>query len=138
MAALAVYSFAAGAGTSLVAVRLYVDVGLLAIVLVSIAIGQPFTLPYARQQVDPAYWDHPLFLRTNAIIAGFWAAAFATMAGVEALMLVRPGFPRIIGFGLIALVMVAALAFTGWYPKQVRRAAEAAQAAGEIERARLP
>ena len=46
---------------TVMAVRLAVDAGLLAIVLVSLAIGRPFTLQYARERVAEQYWDTPLF-----------------------------------------------------------------------------
>ena len=121
MAGLALYTAAAGATLSLIAVRLCVDAGLLVIVLVSIAIERPFTLAYARQQVDPAYWDHPVFLRTNNLIAGVWAGAFAVMAAVEAAMLWLPAFPRPAGAVVIVAALAAAFAFTAWYPKQVQR-----------------
>jgi len=123
MGGVALYLAAAGGTLSLIAVRLCVDFGLFLIVLISIAIGRPFTLAYARQQVDPAYWDHPLFLKTNNLIAGAWAAAFAVMAGIEAAMLFWPAFPRPLGVALILLAFAGAFSFTAWYPKRVRAAA---------------
>jgi hypothetical protein len=41
-------------------------VGLLPIVLVSMAVGRPFTLQYAREQVEPEFWDKPELVRTLA------------------------------------------------------------------------
>src|ERR1700760_3174822 len=49
--ALAAYSLFGSPGWSIMGVRLCVDLGLLLIVLVSIALRQPFTLQYAREQV---------------------------------------------------------------------------------------
>src|ERR1700730_8433493 len=40
-------------------VRLAVDGGLLVIVLVSLAIGMPFTLPYSRESVPKGFWTSP-------------------------------------------------------------------------------
>ena len=48
--ALAVLTMVAHWQWSVTAVRLVVDIGLLAIVLVSIAIGRPFTMQYARER----------------------------------------------------------------------------------------
>ena len=59
---------------SVVGVRALVDAGLLLIVLVSMAIGRPFTLQYAREQVAPEFWNSPEFVRTNYVITaiGRW------------------------------------------------------------------
>jgi hypothetical protein len=48
---LTVYFLSAKPTWSVIAVRLCVDIGLLLIVLISLAVGKPFTLPYAREQV---------------------------------------------------------------------------------------
>jgi len=65
-------------------VRLAVDGGLLAIVLVSLAIGMPFTLQYARESVPHEFWTSPIFMTTNRRITGVWAAAFAVMTAADA------------------------------------------------------
>jgi hypothetical protein len=125
MAAVALYAALAGADLSLVAVRLSVDGGLLLIVLISIAIGQPFTLQYAREQVDRAYWDSPRFLRVNTVITTGWAVAFAIMIAAEGLMLLVPGFPQPLGYALVVAALVGAFAFTNWYSKRAKAAAAA-------------
>ena len=76
---LALYAFTGGPAWSIVRVRLWVDAGLLLIVLVSMAIRQPFTIQYARERVARTLWDNPVFVRTNYIITGVWAVAFAVM-----------------------------------------------------------
>ena len=38
---------------------------LVAVVVVSMIARVPFTLQYARAEVDPQYWDNPVFLRIN-------------------------------------------------------------------------
>jgi hypothetical protein len=69
-AGLALYSRMGGPQWSIVGVRLRVDTGLLAIVLASMALGRPFTLQYAREQVAPALWNSAVFMRTNYVITG--------------------------------------------------------------------
>ena len=64
---LALYAVLGGPTWSVIGVRLCVDDGLLLIVLVSMAVGHPFTLQYAREQVAPEFWDSPEFLRTNYV-----------------------------------------------------------------------
>jgi hypothetical protein len=118
MGALALYSMTAGTALTLIAVRCCVDAGLLLIVLVSLAVRQPFTIQYARQQVDPALWHSPKFIRTNYIITGAWAAAFAVMTAAEALMLANPSFPQALGFGIVIAAIFGALGFTIWRSKQ--------------------
>lgn len=91
--ALALYGGATGAGWSIAGVRLAVDAGLLLIVLVSMAIGQPFTLQYARESVPQALWRQPAFVRTNVIITAVWAAAFAVMSIIDLVWLLIPALP---------------------------------------------
>jgi hypothetical protein len=126
MVAMAIYSAVAGAALSLVGLRLCVDGGLLLIVLMSLAVRQPFTLQYAREQVDKAYWNSPRFLRTNYLITSGWAVAFAVMVAAEGLMAADPGFPQPIGFGVGIAALLAAIAFTAWTAKRARTTPAAA------------
>lgn len=48
-----------GAWWPIAGVRLRVDLGLLPIVLLSMAIGRPFTLQYAREMTERAVWVWP-------------------------------------------------------------------------------
>jgi hypothetical protein len=118
--ALALYAVFAHPNWSVTAVRLAVDAGLLAIVLISMLIGKPFTLQYAREQVAREYWDSPEFLRTNYVITGVWALAFAVMVLAELALLYLPGMSPRIGIVAIVLALVAAVKFTGWYPARAR------------------
>lgn len=42
----------------------------------SLIIKKPFTLQYAREQVDERFWQSPLFIRINNIITLVWAVVF--------------------------------------------------------------
>ena len=70
---LALYAVSGAPTWSIVGVRLRVDVGLLLIVLVSIAIRRPFTLQYAKEQVPREMWDTARFRRINYVISAVWA-----------------------------------------------------------------
>ncbi|RAI59060.1 hypothetical protein [Roseicella frigidaeris] len=105
---------------SVIGVRLAVDAGLLLIILASLALRRPFTLAYAREQVAPALWASPGFLRTNMVISGVWGLAFAVMVAAEAALLLVPGMPPKLGILVIVLALVGAIQFTGWYPARVR------------------
>ena len=95
--------------------------GLLLVVLASMAAGRPFTLQYARDQVAPEFWDQPEFIRTNYVITGAWALAFAVMVLAELALLYMPGLPPHAGVVAIILALVGAVKFTGWYPQREER-----------------
>lgn len=121
-AGLAIYAAAAGPAWSVIGVRLCVDGGLLLIVLVSMAVGRPFTLQYAREQVAPELWNNPQFIRTNYVITSVWALAFAVMVVAELALLYVPDLPKRAGVIVIVLALVGAVKFTSWYPERVRNA----------------
>lgn len=63
------------------------NAGLLAIMVVSVLIGRPFTLQYARAATPPELWESPGFLAVNRLLTWMWIAAMAIMT---ALALVPP------------------------------------------------
>jgi hypothetical protein len=87
-AGLAFWTALARGEWSVIGVRLWVDAGLLAIVLVSIAIGEPFTLQYARERVAPELWKTPEFIHTNYIVTAVWGAVFAVMVLADLAMVI--------------------------------------------------
>jgi hypothetical protein len=113
---LALYAFLVGPRWSVVEVRLRVDAGLLILVLATMIIRRPFTLQYAREKVAVDSWGSPGFIRTNYIITGVWAAAFAVLIGADLLMVYRPNIPRAVGVIVTVLALVGAFQFTQWYP----------------------
>jgi hypothetical protein len=117
---LAVYAYLGTPDWSVISVRLCVDTGLLLIVLLSMAVGKPFTLQYARVKAAPQHWASPTFVRTNYIITAVWAAAFAVMVVAEATLLYMPDVPKRVGVFAIVAALVAAVKFTGWYPEHVK------------------
>ncbi len=64
------YSLMMTVAWTIVGVRLCVDAGLLIIVLLSLAVRQPFTIQYARERVSPELWQTREFLGTNDVITG--------------------------------------------------------------------
>jgi len=117
---LALYAGLTDPNWSIIGVRLRVDLGLLLIVLFSIVLGRPFTLQYAREQVSPALWDNPIFIRVNYIITAVWAAAFAITVIADLVLLYAPDLTPAVGIGATALAIAGAFKFTSWYPKHVR------------------
>jgi hypothetical protein len=117
---LALYAVLFAPAWSIIAVRLYVDSGLLLVVLFSIAVRRPFTLQYAREQVAAELWNSPAFVRTNYVITMVWALAFVIMVIADLVLLYVPAWPP--RFGIIAtiLALVGAIKFTGWYPERAK------------------
>jgi hypothetical protein len=72
--ALAAYAVLSTPTWSVIGVRLCVDIGLLAIVLITMVLGRPFTQQYAREQVSAEHDSSAEFLRTNHVITGVWAS----------------------------------------------------------------
>ncbi|HZC98574.1 MAG TPA: hypothetical protein VE267_21070 [Bradyrhizobium sp.] len=124
--ALALYTLVSHPAWSIIGVRLVVDAGLLLIVVISLAIRQPFTLQYAREQVPQALWTSREFIRSNDVITTVWALAFAVMVAADLVLLTLPDLPPRFGIIATVLALVGAIKFTGWYPNRRRAAAEAA------------
>lgn len=112
MSALAAFTMLGGQEPSLIATRLWVDAGLLLVVLASMLMGTPFTIQYARDKVDPKYWDSEVFIRKNYKITGAWAGAFATLVCIEGAMLLFPDIPQHFGYLLIIAVLLVAFRYT--------------------------
>jgi hypothetical protein len=96
-------------------VRLAVDIGMLAIALGSIAIRKPFTLQYAREQVDAATTQEPAFLRVNYTLTWVWVAAMVLMLVADIFMIYFPHLPLWLGVAVIFAARNAAVTFTKWY-----------------------
>lgn len=91
-----------------------------------IAIGMPFSAEFARDTVEPAFWTHPVFRHVTTMIAFAWGLGFLLLAALAW----PAGWLRALRWQRIAaavLVMLAAAAFTGWYPDHARAAFVAAQ-----------
>jgi hypothetical protein len=102
------------------AVRLTVAAGVLAIMLISLAIRRPFTLQYAREVVDAETAGLPGFLKANYIITWAWAAASLLIVMADVLMIYVPGLPLWTGIAIAFAARNTAVYFTKWYPSYHR------------------
>lgn len=59
---------------------LLLNSGLAAIVWFSMLIFKPFSIQYARLEVNPLFWHHPIFIKTNWLITSVWAILMTIMA----------------------------------------------------------
>lgn len=116
--ALALYTQATGQSWTIPAVRLVVDAGLLMVVIVSIAVGRPFSLQYAREEAPREAWNHPSFLAQNRNISLVWAAAFVVLVLADAAMIYVPEIPRRIDIIATVLALVVAYKYTARAAKQ--------------------
>lgn len=94
------------------------NIALVVIVLVSIALRNPFTLQYAKEEQPEEVWDTPLFLHVNYVITWVWALAFivAALAGAFG-NLVLDDFNNVwTGWIIQTAAIVVAIQFTIWYP----------------------
>lgn len=85
----------------------------------TLLIRRPFTLEYARQHTDPAKWDDPLFIRVNVLLTAVWAATF-TVNTALAWVLMKRLWPEWACHTASYAALIAAAAFTSWYPAHVR------------------
>ncbi len=84
-------------------------------------IGYPFTLQYAKEEVDKSLWDNPTFIRTNQIITAFWGVIFLLDLGINYYKFNHKGVGglsfEVAGWILILMGIV----FTVEYTKYVRK-----------------
>jgi hypothetical protein len=99
-------------------VRCVVDGGLLGIMLLSILVGRPFTLEYARERVSSAVYDSPPFIRQNYVITAVWAVSMTIIVSTDLALHFVPGFPMWVGGTAIGAAFTGSLAFSRWYPQR--------------------
>ncbi|MBI5520168.1 MAG: hypothetical protein HY916_08915 [Desulfovibrio sp.] len=92
---------------------------------ITLAMGRPFTLEYAREHTDPAMWNHPAFVRTNTVITLVWAAVFTIGAGLAWLKGLGTSLPEWQIESANYSFMFAAVVFTNWYPLEMKRRSQA-------------
>jgi hypothetical protein len=103
------------------AVKLTIDVGVLAISLVSLIIGKPFILQYALEEVDAETTKLPGFKKAVYLITWAWNAAFVLMIIGNVLTIYVPGLPLWSSLVIAFAARNSAAFFTTWYP-QYRKA----------------
>ncbi|HUQ62768.1 MAG TPA: hypothetical protein VM121_03325 [Acidimicrobiales bacterium] len=83
----------------------------------SILLRKPFTLPYARDKVDPSQWNEPEFIHTNYVIAWVWTGAFtvAAISGAYGDGVLNDPDNLWTGWIIQTLALIWAARFTEWY-----------------------
>ena len=94
---------------------------LAAVAFGSILAGVPFTLQYAREMVDSAHHNNPVFLRVNILMTGVWGGIFGFNALLDYLALALPG-PAGLAAALITYgTLAAGIVFTIRYPVHIKK-----------------
>jgi len=93
----------------------------------TLAMGKPFTLEYARDHADPSIWDSPAFIRTNYILAIAWGAVFTAGTALAWAKTLNTGYSELTLELTNYSLMLACVIFTNWYPVAVKRRAVAAR-----------
>lgn len=96
----------------------------------TVAMGKPFTLDYAREHTPEALWSSPAFIRSNYLLTCVWGAVFTVNAGLAWCKAERPFMSPEASEIVTYTLMVAAAVFTTWYPARLRRLRDAAEAPG--------
>ena len=94
---------------------------LFGLVLGTILIRRPFTLPYAKETTPREYWDQPEFLRVNYLISWVWAIAFGIEAasGLYGDAVLHNNNEIWTGWIIQTFPMIVAAQFTIWYPNRL-------------------
>lgn len=86
---------------------------------ITLAIGKPFTLEYARAHTDPSKWNDPQFIHVNVLLTSVWATVF-TVNAVLAWTMMKHLLTELAGHTASYVTLIGAAVFTSWYPKRVR------------------
>ena len=95
---------------------LFSNGALAAIAWFSILIRKPFTLQYAREQVSPDKWQHPLFLKINYLLTVVWGLVFLMGMGLHVIKFYFPGLRGAVFEAITYIPSIFAIWFTGWFP----------------------
>jgi len=97
-------------------VNLWSNLALTLIVLISIVIGKPFTLQYAKEETPKEYWSSPKFIQINYTISWVWFLAFLVNLAPSVIRVLGVKVPVSLNWAASIIPFVAAAKFTKWYP----------------------
>jgi uncharacterized membrane protein len=87
----------------------------------SLLIGEPFTLQYAKEDVERSLWDNKSFIHTNQVITAFWGVIFLINLGINYYKL---NHQEVVGWAFLAanwILIIMGLVFTMEYTKIARK-----------------
>ena len=83
----------------------------------SLAVGSPFTLPYARESVPPSMWHNPHFFFVNRTLTALWGIMFMVCAWLK----YWDGLPHATTLAISFSSMLVAALLTKWFPEWCRQ-----------------
>jgi hypothetical protein len=96
--------------------------GLLAIATwLTIIFGKPFTIEYAKEQVDPSLWKNPKFIKINMILSSAWGLTFTINAILAWGKMEKFILPELVYEVISHIFLIATTVFTSWYPNYIRK-----------------
>lgn len=98
------------------AVRMIADAGLLLLAIISLAMRNPFTLQYSRDDAPEELWSTPAFVRANYRLAAVWSVAFAVMTAADACATFNKRFALSLDVAVGLAALALAIVFTVRYP----------------------
>ncbi|PRH81058.1 hypothetical protein C6N75_00805 [Streptomyces solincola] len=94
--------------------------GVIALVALGSLAFTPFTEQYARESVPSELWHTEAFHRTNQVLTAVWGVLFLIIAVLGLIALGATGSTADwLNWVIPAILLVLALRFTRWYPRQV-------------------
>ena len=97
---------------------------LFAAALLSLLVGKPFTMEYARSTVEEKYWKTPEFLRSCNIITAGWCVVFLLNVILSIVKLYYRGVPGWVYEVTQYAFLFSGVAFTNFYSKHERKKRE--------------
>lgn len=136
---LALYAGFVQPGITIEMTRLVVDAGFFVLAFVSIALRNPLTVQYAREQIAEELWRTRRFVVSNYGLTAFWMFVFAGMTATDALSNIHKNLPPTFDAAICLVLIVLAAGLTARYPAYLyshlavtRRRAIGAAGQGEI------
>lgn len=116
------------------------NITLTVVIIASMAARMPFTIQYAREQVEAKFWRTPTFLKINYAITAVWAASFvvASLAGLYGELVLHNSSNVWTNWLIQIWAIIIAMAFTSWYPKVARAAVRQPEGQGASAAAQRP
>lgn len=93
----------------------------------TIAVGLPFTMQYARQEVPQERWNDPVFIRINRDMTAGWGLLFLVGLINSVIQFSYPDFLGILGDAVMYITIVVGMVFTMKYPAYAKKKAAEAQ-----------
>ena len=93
------------------------------IAFVSLGVGMPFTLQYAKKEVPEEWWEDPLFIRINLVLTAFWGFLFLISLIISAYKFIYPGSLGLLGGSVLWFVILSGVIVTVLYPEYAKKKA---------------